>query len=530
MNRRHLIQILAATPLLSALGQGPMRSAGAAQNATPVAVGSLTFDPEAFTVETKTATTAAGDVEVTYRLYSAIPYVANPVDVTYQSLNVLVPVALDGTDIDASGAPILFENNIGGYISSSVTGVSSGGMGEGGGPPAGLSDGGTPPAGMSGGPGGGSSEGSISAFDDGRVNNSDLALANGFVVVNPGARGRDNVTDDGVFYGKAPVAIVDLKAAVRYLRANAGIIPGNTDWIVSSGTSAGGALSTLLGASGDSEGYAEYLTEIGAADASDAIFAVAAYCPITDLDHADMAYEWTFGPVATQGGALVDQTVSAELASMFTGYQASLNLIDPTGNPITADNYADYLSETFLVPAASTYLTALSDDDRAAYLAENTWVAWADNAVAIDFSGFQQHVGRKKDAPAFDAFDLSAGENNLFGNETTDNRHFTLYSLRHATADETAELDADLPPVIDLMNPMHFLGQANPNRAKNWFLRVGTVDSDTSPVILANLAAAAESLGDGLDARMYWDAGHGANQDADTFMEWISTITGYSAA
>lgn len=90
--------------------------------------------------------------------------------------------------------------------------------------------------------------------------------------------------------GGAPAPIVDLKAAIRYLRTYAQDIPGNLDRIVTTGTSAGGALSALAGASGDAADYADELERIGAAmDASDAIFAASCYCPIHNLEHADMA-------------------------------------------------------------------------------------------------------------------------------------------------------------------------------------------------------------------------------------------------
>lgn len=97
----------------------------------------------------------------------------------------------------------------------------------------------------------------------------DICLARGFVIVEPGCRGRDNQFPDGRYYGKAPAAIVDLKAAVRYLRHNSGVLPGNPDWIISTGGSAGGALSALLGASGNSPLYESYLQEIGAAPERD---------------------------------------------------------------------------------------------------------------------------------------------------------------------------------------------------------------------------------------------------------------------
>ena len=68
---------------------------------------------------------------------------------------------------------------------------------------------------------------------------ADLALAAGYVVVTPGVRGWDNQDAKGQYVGKAPAAIVDLKAVVRYLRHNDARMPGNAEWIVSAGCSAG---------------------------------------------------------------------------------------------------------------------------------------------------------------------------------------------------------------------------------------------------------------------------------------------------
>ncbi|MCX4598558.1 alpha/beta hydrolase fold domain-containing protein [Streptomyces sp. NBC_01549] len=108
----------------------------------------------------------------------------------------------------------------------------------------------------------------------------ELALAAGYVVVQPGARGRTLVNSSGEYYGTAPAAIVDLKAVVRYVRYNAGTIPGDTDKIVTAGTSAGGALSALLGASGGASSlYDDYLSELGAVDADDVVYATGALVP-----------------------------------------------------------------------------------------------------------------------------------------------------------------------------------------------------------------------------------------------------------
>ena len=498
---------------------GLMQAVGAAEHM-------LEFDPGQFTELTETVTTDAGDKVVVYRFYKAIPYVAAPVDAAYQCLNVSVPVSIDGILIDASNAPILLSNSVGGYMPSSVaeaTGIDGSSMT---GMPAAAPASAAAPAGTE------VQSGGNAMLNMGeRVSNAKLALAAGYVVVEPGARGRTLVDAGGTYYGVAPAAIVDLKAAVRYVRYNKGRIPGNTDWIVSSGTSAGGALSALLGATGDSPLYDGYLSELGAADASDAIFASADWCPITDLEHADMAYEWNWGGNPLQSGASVDSAVSAQLSASYAGYIGSLGLKGADGAEISAQNYGDYLLATYLKPAANRYLSGLSDADRASYLADNSFISWADGSADFTWADFLTHVGaRKKSVPAFDAFDLSSGENNEFGNGTTEARHFTEFSLRHATGDATATIDSDLPEKLKLMNPMGFILEDNPGRSRHWWIRVGTKDSDTSLSVVGNLAAALTNRGDDVNALMYWDAGHGSNEDAGDFIAWISSITGYKAA
>ena len=511
-----------STTATSTVAGATVASTATTVAAAGAASGSLVFAKNKFTEATKTVPTADGDKEVTYRAYQHIAYVANPADANYQSLNVSVPVKIAGAAVDATNAPILFDIGVGGYMSVSNTGSGStgggaptGAAGAGGGLPAGA----TPPSGAKGGGAGGMG---------GMVSNADLALAAGYVVVSPGCRGRDNVTSDGKYYGKAPAAIVDLKSAVRYVRSNKGVIPGNTDWIISNGTSAGGALSALLGASGDSDLYASYFKELGAADASDAIFGTAAYCPITDLDHADVAYEWMFGATPV-GSTLVDQTLSKRLQEAFATYQASLKLQGDGGfGALTADNYADYLLKTYLVPAANKYVAALSDTDRATYLASNAWMTWAGNTASFKFADYAVHCGRMKGLPAFHDFKLTAAENILFGNETTDARHFTNFSLRQAGGDSSAEIDTDLKTTVNLMNPMHFIGQKNAGCANNFWIRYGTSDSNTSLAVIANLAASLSTQSKNANLLMYWDAGHGANEDSADFIKWVGTTTGYS--
>ncbi len=535
VKRRNVVIGLGAAAGAAAVGGMALNAGASTVGSTTSGDGGLVFDPDAYTKLTTAVTDTEGaEHSVTYHFWKAVTYVSKPVDAAYQSLIVSAPVEIDGTAVDASDAPILLANSVGGYMPSSVadaTVVGAGGMG-----------GGAPSGAPSGAPTG-SASASASAAPNANENtnanggatasNQLLALAAGYVVIEPGARGRTLKNSAGEYYGTAPAAIVDLKAAVRYIRANKGRIPGDVERIVSAGTSAGGALSALLGASGDSPAYDRYLEEIGAADASDAIFATGAWCPITDLEHADGAYEWCWGGNALSSGEQADRTVSKELRSQFAEYQAKLRLRGLNGfGTLTARNYDEYLVKQYLEPSATTYLAALSDSARESYLAANSFITWSGGRATFTWADFLSHVGaRKKDAPAFDAFDLSAGENNEFGAGTTVSRHFTAYGAKNDTTGLAGRrVASDIPEKLNLMNPMYFLERGNEGRSKHWWIRLGTKDSDTSLTVSANLAAAAAGLGDDVNHLYYWDQGHGANTDPGDFITWIADVTGHKKA
>jgi hypothetical protein len=120
-------------------------------------------------------------------------------------------------------------------------------------------------------------------------------LKAGFVYVTCGNRGHESKGADGTYVGRAPINLIDLKTAIRFLRHNRKEIPGDLNTIISVGWSAGGAMSTLLGVTGDNDNYNDLLKENGAfMEESDAVFASQVYCPIIDLEHADLAYEWLY--------------------------------------------------------------------------------------------------------------------------------------------------------------------------------------------------------------------------------------------
>ena len=505
----------------------------------------LLFPKNKFTVETATVKTSSGEKKVVYRSYKHILYVAKPVDKNFESLDVKVPVSINGKKIDATNAPIWFVVGVGGYMSSANIRDGKTGMGGPGGP------GGTPgagPGGAAGGPGGapgGQAQAGAGApagggpagpggfaggAPGGGPNGSeDAALAEGYVIVNPGARGRDNKAKDGTYYGKAPAAIVDFKAAVRYIRHNKGVLPGNNDWIISSGCSAGGGLSSLLGASGNSPLYESYLKEIGAADEKDNIFAAGCHSPVQDLDHADYTYEWEFGNSKIDSGTPIDKTVSDQLKELYKTYQASLNFQGKNGfGTLTAENIGDYLVKYYLVPEATKYLAGLTEDKRKEYLAKNTWLTWDGKTAQFTFADFtSQHISRHKTAPAFSDFVLKSPEANLFGNKTIDSRVFTNYSLQHATGNPNATIDPELQTVVNMMNPMYFITQKNSGAATHWWIRHGAIETDSSGIGAVNLATGLENMGRDVNAVLYWDAGHCQDLDPQGFITWIGQITGY---
>ena len=193
-------------------------------------------------------------------------------------------------------------------------------------------------------------------------------LSQGFVYVYAGCRGRNNGTNpDGTAYDSgAPWGVTDLKAAVRYLRCNDSLIPGNKNRIFTFGHSGGGAQSALMGATGDSEMYMPYLSSIGALmkdsqgkPLSDAIDGAMCWCPITNLTQANLSYEWMMGQFSSEGTRAYGTWTRSLSRDMARAYADSLNrmgLRDEQGNVLTltqsesgiymAGPYYDYLKTT----------------------------------------------------------------------------------------------------------------------------------------------------------------------------------------
>src|SRR5580700_1724338 len=93
VRRRTLIKALAGVGLIPVAASCGSSSSSSSSAGTAY---SLTFDPSSYTTKTKTVSTPSGTRTVRYRFYRNNVYVQRPVNDKYQSLNVSVPVEIDG--------------------------------------------------------------------------------------------------------------------------------------------------------------------------------------------------------------------------------------------------------------------------------------------------------------------------------------------------------------------------------------------------------------------------------------------------
>lgn len=365
------------------------------------------------------------------------------------------------------------------------------------------------------------------------------ALQNGYVVVTPAIRGRVLQNKEGKYVGKAPACVVDYKAAVRYLRHFAKDLPGDVEKIITNGTSAGGALSSLMGATGNHPDYEEYLSEIGAAKERDDIFAASCYCPIINLDNADMAYEWqfldvnryhrskmvmdeggrpTFTPIDDDMSELQIKT-SKELAKMFPAYVNALKLIDENGSILELDeagngSFKEYMKQIVIKSAKQAMEAGIDVSDK-------DWLTIRDGQVTdMDWHEYAKDITRMKIAPAFDALSMDSPENDLFGNETTNLRHFTEYAKVNSLCG--GELAEDI--IVKMLNPMNYVEDEKATKTQHWRIRHGECDRDTSLAISAMLALKLKEQNCEVDYHSPWNVPHSGDYDLGELFAWIDEI------
>ena len=474
----------------------------------------LTFDINNY--ESMTGT--VDNKEIKYRAFEYIPYVSNPIDIDQQYMNIYIPEEYfnNGTvnGYNTQTAPIFMPNNVGGYMPSQPM---------------------------------------APKVENNKPNSALYALSRGYVVASPATRGRTNKASDGNFIGKAPAVIVDLQAATAYLHANDATMPGNAKRIITNGTSAGGAVSLLQGATGNTSDYQPYLQALGAATASTDVYASSAYAPITNLDAADMAYEWSYNgitsfnkvtigqgelPQANVGGAPApmqrsvqrvnltndDVAYSDLLKSHFPDYVNNLQLRDRTGVILKLDKkgngtFKQYV-KSFIIDAANKAKSNGTDLSRYSFLVldKNTGMV-----KDIDWDAYNSFTSRSKAPGAFDSRSNDSGENSLFGTSTSDTNHFTITAALHDTTPNN-DVYVENAKIVTMMNPMNYLGSPSATNAKYYRIRYGTADSNTSIAIPLIVGTRAQNLGYSVDMATPFAVDHAGDYDLQDLFNWMDSI------
>jgi len=447
-----------------------------------------------------------------------IVYCDNPADESYEQMGIYVPGAYmnansngDGTytctinnsgqlnGFTASTAPIVIPVNTAGYKAMS--------------PPSGFSN---------------------------KVTNY---TEKGFVYLFAGCRGKD---------ASAPSAITDLKSAVKYFRylSAEGCVPGNTDRIFSFGHSGGGAQSAILGASGNSSLYNEYLEELGAkTDYRDDIAGSMCWCPITNLDLGSEGYEWNMG-LSRSGLSDTEQNISKALAEEFAKFINTIGLKNPTtGETLTLSATSDgyYQSGTYY-----EYMMEVINDAVNRYNKYNN--ASVSTYTTTDASALSSFAKSYKSATkGLGAFDNYTKSRTSAGNQLFDPEgewaHFDKYLAEIVATYDPAyysDFETDLAKVdrfgndrdtrVAMYTPLYYLinedtyyaggGEGSSDVASYWRIRTGIKQGDTSLCTEVNLALAL--LGSGIedvDFETIWGQGHTQAEDTgdgtDNFIEWV---------
>ena len=413
--------------------------------------------------------------EVYYQL--GIQYCENPADTDYEELAIIVPAAyLDAADngdgtytctlnttADVNGytaetAPIVLPVNTPGYAAQSpMTEYSS-----------------------------------VSDYTDA-----------GFIYVHAGCRGRD---------AGAPAGVTDLKAAIRYVRYNEGNIAGDMERIFSFGMSGGGAQSALLGVTGDSDLYDDYLKEIGAVmGVSDAVLGSQGWCPITSLDSADEAYEWMMGTTRSDLSE-EEQTISDSLAAAYGAYINGLGLTDGGGNSLTLEEGED---GRYQVGAYYEYIVGVIEESLNNFLADTAFPYDADSSSQGHHAGMGPGGGGRPEGGKGDfGGEGSGGANGGFGGMGGD---------MAAAADSTGGEEVDYTAIDDIARTESNSGISISGTfetaqdyidALNADVTWVTYDESTNTAKITNIrdfAAAVKTASKGIAAFDQLDGGQGEN-------------------
>ena len=433
-----------------------------------------------------------------------------------------------------------------------------------------------------------------SAHDD--ADKVGMILSKGYVLVSYGCRSRnDKPGEDGIYHGHSPATVADTKAVIRYLRANNELLPaGDLSHLVITGTSGGGALSAVIAASGDSSDFLPYLYEIGAAGVekdgesyvstlSDSVWAVIAYCPITDLPNADAAYEWTYAdtrlalqdidfnsdpdgkPIVsyTEDAGTVNAEVSDYLASLYADYVNGLGLTLDDGTPLTDANLRDAIialmqaeiEESIEEIGAEQMLAdidGLSKLEKDGAGARDWLVLQEDGSYTYVFAKHLNWICVNKALKVVCAFSNkglpwgATNEDSLFGSKAYEYSAFEPYSWDHDSVegngcgpDDTGltweafmqtDEGRELALQMRMSNAIEYLNDTEGDdagiKAPHWYVRYGMFDRDSSFAVETILRYSIANNPDveDLSFEFAWLKPHAGDYDVTEAYAWLDEM------
>ena len=304
----------------------------------------------------------------------------------------------------------------------------------------------------------------------------------GFVYAHAGCRGRD---------AGAPAGVTDLKAAIRYIRYSDEGIAGDAESIFAFGMSGGGAQTAVLGSTGDSELYDVYLEQIGAVNGvSDSVLGAMCWCPITNLDTADEAYEWMMG-TTRNGLSSEEQAISDKLAEAFATYINNAGIKDEQGNVLTlsASSGGIYQSGSYY-----EYIKNVIEESLNTFLANTTFPYNASSNKGMGGIGHGGE-GRMRDGNSPDGKKPERDNGDFTGRDNI---------TRNAPSASSSGLDL----TGTYQNAKEYINALNAN--ENWV----TYDAETNTARITSVASFVKALKNAsknLGAFDQLDAGQGEN-------------------
>jgi hypothetical protein len=508
---------------------------------TPTAILNVTVDGAPLTVATYNVVYVANPVKVRTGTAPNYGYTYN-----YQSMNIYVPS--NATE----DSPIILQDNNGGW---------NGGM-------AGVSV---------------TNNGSYSTTSTNTSNQKvAAALKAGYVIANVGCRSRLNGAQDmdGNYIAHSPAQVVDVKAAIRYLRHNDAAMPGTCDRIIITGSSGGGALGVAIAASGNSPDYYPYLYELGAAGVTynahrrtysstlnDDVFGTVLYCPITDLNHMDAAYEWMYNATRKELGTYIlnnqptsyttEQLAASDWYAVdYVPYFNGLGLRDENGKRLTAPHFRDAIKAAAERGVEKAYRevgpTQMNLDISSSTYPDSTWYSIdAKGKATVDMDRYLYFVAKNtnlKGIPASDNYasplpnpEPTHNESSLAGTPAQVYSNFDEWAWNHNAIpgdgvglDDTGltwrhfiHTDAGKAVVkqMDMSNPMPYLvSDTDGDSAPYWYFRHGMKDRDTSfdvPVALYYAVLNARDVGN-VNFNLAWLKPHSGDYDVPEAYEWVA--------